>query len=90
MPKEVQVLVDRISDQAKEMGVSLTFQKNVRQHQYGNSECGMYSLFFIITLLTGKCGGLEKPISFSNAINTFKCRHIPDKHVFEFRNKYFN
>ena len=90
MPKEVQVLVDRITAQAKEIGVPLKFQKNVRQHQYGNSECGMYALFFIITLLTGKCGGLEKPISFSKAINMFKCRQIQDKHVFEFRNKYFN
>ena len=89
-PKEVQVLVDRILEQAKELGISLTFQRNKSQHQFGNSECGMYSLFFIITLLTGKCGGLDKPIEFSSAINMFESGKIKDNHVFDFRNRYFN
>lgn len=90
MPKEVQVLVDRITKQASDLGINLHFEKNVRQHQRGNSECGMYSLFFILTLLTGKCGGLDRPIDFHRAIKMFKCKHIPDKMVFAFRDRYYN
>lgn len=90
MPIEVQKLIERISMQSKEFGIQLISQKNIRQHQYGDSECGMYSLFFIITLLTEKCGGIGKKIKFKDAIKMFKCKHIPDKMVYEFRNKYFN
>ena len=40
------------------MGIELKYQKDNTpfEHQMGNTECGMYSLYFIITLLTGKTG----------------------------------
>lgn len=40
--------------------LSMQYDDNHRtkaEHQMGGTECGMYSLFFIITMLTGICGG---------------------------------
>jgi hypothetical protein len=59
------------------------------QHQKGNTECGMYSLFFTITMLTGK----TDDIKFKNTrekIDFFKKHRIPDKHVEDLRSRYFN
>jgi hypothetical protein len=52
VPKEIKVLVDRVIAQAKTMDISLVFDQNYpMEHQYSNTECGMYSLYFIIQLL---------------------------------------
>ena len=53
IPKEVDKLKDRIVSQALKLGVRLVFiQNHPTAHQRGNTECGMYCLYFIITLLT--------------------------------------
>lgn len=49
------------------------------EHQYGDTECGIYSLYFVITLLEGK-----------KDINYFKRKRIPDKEMEKFRKVYFN
>jgi hypothetical protein len=59
------------------------------QHQYGNTECGVYSLFFIITMLTGETD-LHKFKSVKQKINFFKNKRIPDKYISKFRELYFN
>jgi hypothetical protein len=49
----------------------------------------MYSLFFTITMLTGK----TDDIKFKNTrekIDFFKKHRIPDKHVEDLRSRYFN
>lgn len=43
-----------------EQEMSMKYDDNHRtkaEHQSGGTECGMYSLFFIVTMLTGICGG---------------------------------
>jgi hypothetical protein len=53
-PAEVKVLSDRIIKQAQELPVpiKLTFYENAPlEHQFGNTECGMYSLYLIICLV---------------------------------------
>jgi len=59
------------------------------EHQYKNTECGMYSLFFIITMLTNKT---EKKIfkNYTEKIDFFKNKRIPDKHMHSYRKQYFN
>ncbi len=52
--------------------------ENKRRHQFSESECGMYSLYFIIQMLKDKNKGY------------FLEHKIPDKEVFELRQKYFN
>jgi hypothetical protein len=51
------------------------------RHQYGKSECGMYCLYFIITLLEET----NKPEKFLN-----KKIRIPDKEMEKYRDIYFN
>ena len=52
---------------------------NDNRHQYKNSECGMYCLYFIIQMLTTNK-------SFEN----FSNNKIHDKKMIRLRKKYFN
>lgn len=53
IPKEISILKDRIIQQANTNHIVLEFYNNNSvKHQRGNTECGIFSLFFIITLLT--------------------------------------
>jgi hypothetical protein len=87
-PKEVRALVKRIRKQAP---FKFRFIQNAPvEHQYGSSECGMYALYFIITMLTGKTSGGAPLDCAKSKIKYFKKDRIPDKHVAELRDKYFN
>lgn len=87
-PKEVRALVKRIRKQAP---FKFRFIQNAPvEHQYGSSECGMYALYFIITMLTGKTSGGASLDCAKSKIKYFKEDRIPDKHVAELRDKYFN
>ena len=80
IPDEIDVLVKRIIKQSKKLGKELKFSQNApKQHQKGGSECGMYSLYFIINVLKGTV----EP-SF------FKTKTIKDEEVQEFRKIFFN
>ena len=74
IPEEVEKLIKRLKEQ-----INLKELNNQSiQHQSGNTECGMYVLFFIISMLEGK-----SPTYFNKKI-------ISDDEVFKFRNIYFN
>ena len=80
--KEIKKFVDRILTQAAKMNppLKLDFINNKSfRHQEGNTECGMYSLFFIISLLTE-----TKKYSF------FKTTKITDKDMEHLRDVYYN
>ena len=51
VPKLIFKFVKKVKRQAEELGKKFKFKWVSNRHQYGNSECGMYSLFFIIQLL---------------------------------------
>jgi hypothetical protein len=54
-------------------------QNHPVEHQFGNTECGMYTLFFIITMLR------------TNNYSYFNTSHVfPDKEMKRLRKKYFN
>jgi hypothetical protein len=54
-PKQITVLRERIQSQAKALGKSLKYDDNEGvKHQRENTECGVYCLYFITSLLTGK------------------------------------
>lgn len=74
IPPEVRVFLDRIKEQLplKELN------NQSIQHQKGGTECGMYVLFFIISMLEGKSS------------TYFNDRIISDEEVFKFREVYFN
>jgi hypothetical protein len=86
-------LVNRIMKQGLELStpIRFTFYNNVGvTHQYGNTECGMYSLFFIITMLTGKTPFTKGVLSMKKRRNLFLKSKIPDNVVFQYRKLYFN
>ena len=79
-PPEVKKLRDRISSQAKQLGIKLKYDSNENfKHQHGNTECGMYCLFFIISLITEK-------YSYKH----FKSSRISDEFMEKLRDVYFN
>lgn len=80
MPKELQSLKDKIIAQARAENRKIKFMSNENMtHQEGNTECGMYCLYFIISILTKK-----------HNFRYFKTKKIKDKEVEKLRNIYFN
>ena len=87
---EIEVLVKRIQEQGKAAGISFRFYENHPvEHQMGENECGMYALYFIITMLTGRTEG-KVFTSADQKIRFFKQRRIPDKYMNGHRAMYFN
>lgn len=88
-PPEVDILVKRIMEQGEKMNIHFKYKYNSpHQHQKSTTECGMYSLFFMITMLTGK---KEKvPLSLKQRIRLFSKGRITDKFVEKYRSEYFN
>lgn len=78
-PPEIIELMKRILKQCKEMNMNMKQIINTFPHQKGNTECGMYVLYFIICLLEN----IKKPRDFYK-------RRIPDQEVEMFREIYFN
>ena len=57
--KEVVVLMNRLKEQGdklknKDNSIKMKIKINENRHQYKNSECGMYCIYFITSLLDGK------------------------------------
>ena len=86
-PPEIKVLRDRILNEAKnDLGITdLTYYENKKSHQKGNTECGMYSLYLIIELLTE--AELDDGV---HTIDYFMNDWIPDKTVQRLREVYYN
>jgi hypothetical protein len=81
-PKQIMVLVDRIIDEGRRLSPKINFEFDSNEgieHQYGNSECGIYSLFFIVHMLEDK---------FTS--NYLKTHILKDKYMENFRHVYFN
>lgn len=77
-PPEILALVKRIQQQSEKLGPKYDYKFNKKRHQFGNSECGMYSLYFLVHLIREK------------AFDTFNAERIKDKYVENLRKKYFN
>jgi hypothetical protein len=76
-PKEVTELMKRLKSQGEQLGKKINIHVNNVRHQYKNSECGVYSINFILSLLKG-----ENYDSFSN-------NKIDDDTMWENRKIYF-
>lgn len=92
IPEEIKILKDRVIEQGKSLQKPIYFKyydNYNKEHQKGNTECGMYSLFFIITLLTDSTE-FKKKMSMKDKLTLFKKKRIPDKYVEKYRKIYFN
>jgi len=86
IPEEIKVLKDRLIKEAMEMHMKMKmkyYDNEGFDHQKGDSECGMYSLFFIITMLDENMNMTKKRVLFQK-------KRIPDNYVEHYRKIYFN
>jgi hypothetical protein len=91
---EISSLANSIIKQASELQPPnvLEFHQNYPvEHQMGNNECGMYSLFFIVTMLTNKIDEPNKIFNnYKDKIEFFKKERITDTYMNKYRNIFFN
>ena len=79
-PAQIKRFVKRVIRQGKEVGIRFKYDENHPvEHQYGDTECGIYSLFFVAHMLQDK---INKQY--------LKTHILKDKYMEAFRNKYFN
>ena len=79
---QIMVLVERIKEQGLNLKrpIKFTFDSNEEiEHQYGNTECGIYSLYFIVHMLEDKM-----------TEHYLKTHILKDNYMEKFRNIYFN
>ena len=82
IPAQIKKLVDTITEQGLKLTnkIYFTFDQNYPvEHQYGNTECGVYSIFFIIHMLEDKITS-----------HYLKTHVLKDKYMEQFRHVYFN
>jgi len=81
-PPEIMVLVNRIKEQGLGLNPKYVFKFDSNEgveHQYGNTECGIYSLFFIVHMLEDKL-----------TEHYLKTHILKDEYMNKFRKIYFN
>ncbi len=77
IPKQINKFAKKVQSQGKKLNRKIKKTALKKRHQYSDSECGMYSLYFIIELIKGR------DISYFN-------KRIKDKCMKKLRKKYFN
>jgi hypothetical protein len=81
-PKEINDFVKKIKQQGQSLRPKINFNYDTSEgyeHQNGNTECGVYSLFFIVQMLEDKM-----------STKYLKSRRIDDEYMSKFRKIYFN
>lgn len=79
---EIIKLVDRIKEQGLNLTPKIVFKYDSNEgveHQYGNTECGIYSLFFIVHMLEDKM-----------TEHYLKTHILKDEYMQKFRKVYYN
>jgi len=82
IPKRIMKFVQMVIDQGAALPVPIhfTFDQNYPvEHQYGNTECGIYGIFFIVHMLEDKITD-----------HYLKTHILKDKYMEKFRKIYFN
>ena len=81
-PPEIMKFVEKIQAQGKQLKPKINFvydENHPVEHQYGNTECGIYSIFFIVHMLEDKL-----------TEHYLKTHVLKDKYMEKFRKIYFN
>jgi hypothetical protein len=79
---QIMALVNRIIEQGRKLNPKINFKFDSNEgieHQYGNTECGIYSLFFIVHMLEDKITD-----------HYLKTHILKDAYMQNFRKVYFN
>jgi hypothetical protein len=80
MPKEINKFIKNVKKQGLDNNIHFKFVRNHKKHQSGGSECGVYSIHFIIEMLNNA----------DRAIELFLYGYIPDTKIEKYRQVYFN
>jgi hypothetical protein len=79
-PSQIRKFAENVIKQGHNMSMQFKFDQNhPTEHQYGNTECGMYSLFFITHMIEDKITG-----------HYLKTHVLKDKYVEKFRKIFYN
>ena len=81
-PEQIKKFVNMVTKQGTQLTNPIHFEYNENypvEHQYGNTECGIYSIFFIVHMLEDKITG-----------HYLKTHVLKDKYMQQFRKVYFN
>jgi hypothetical protein len=90
-PPEITAFAKRVQAQGAKMRppLLLSYRENgAHTHQKSNTECGMYSLFFNVVMLTGRRDGAE--MGYPARARLFAKGNISDRQMQDFRSVYFN
>ena len=80
IPTQVAQFIKTVKQQGLDNGIRFKFLRNHKQHQRGNTECGVYSIHFIVEMLNNA----------DRAIELFLNGYIPDNKIEKYRKIYFN
>lgn len=80
IPSQIAQFIKTVKQQGLDNGIQFKFLRNHKQHQRGNTECGVYSIHFIIEMLNNA----------DRAIELFLNGYIPDNKIEKYRKIYFN
>lgn len=92
IPPPIHALVGRLVKQAAALTPPIMLVRHTNhptEHQMKNTECGVYCLFFIITMLTCKTEFHTGELTTQDKLDLFKKETIPDKYIEQYRNVYF-
>ena len=81
-PVQIKKFIDMVIEQGTKLTKPIHFKYDENypvEHQYGNTECGIYSIFFIVHMLEDKITG-----------HYLKTHVLKDKYMQQFRKIYFN
>lgn len=76
-PSQIKTFANRLITQGSSNSIPMRYLENKRRHQFKDSECGIYSIYFIESMLNGK------------NFNRFCNSNIPDEVMERLRYKYF-
>jgi len=80
VPPGIMKFANEVTKQGKDLGINFKFDQNHPvEHQYGNTECGIYAIYFIVHMLEDKINS-----------HYLKTHILKDKYIEKFRKIYFN
>ena len=80
IPDNIKKFADEVTKQGKALDINFKFDQNHPvEHQYGNTECGIYAIYFIVHMLEDKINS-----------HYLKTHILKDKYIEKFRKIYFN
>ena len=92
-PKQVRAFLKRVQKQGlaiRPIPVVFQLHDNLQNtHQRGDNECGMYSLYFIVSMMTG-ANDFSRNMTMDEKLQLFKHTRVDDAYVAMYRKKLFN